>query len=215
MGASCAIMGAFFCVMGCCSSWGVYLNIADAITDVMYCCFLLLMAAVSVRSKSPTAIRGWMSFFNTVLLFICGNSVMISCIDLGVVAEFKVRSNRGKSFSDGFFSVYLPDIAACSNMNLRVAPLLIVALLSVFLSLSFLRGMSIRKKLRFGSVSMVALGLPFLFSSSCIVGIPVALPSVKSSSFRKSPSLLFLYRRERMIVAAFKTSSDIVLSGPE
>lgn len=43
------------------------------------------------------------------------------------------------------------------------------------------------------SVSNVALGEPFLSNPSCMVGIPVLLPSVRSSSFRNSPRRLFLY----------------------
>ena len=57
--------------------------------------------------------------------------------------------------------------------------------------------MSIKKKVLSSSVSIVALGEPFFSNDDCIVGIPVARPSVRSNSFKKSPKRLFLYLRER------------------
>ena len=50
--------------------------------------------------------------------------------------------------------------------------------------------MRIKKKLRSWSVSMMALGDPFRFNSSWMVGIPVARPSESFNSLRKSPNRL-------------------------
>ena len=56
---------------------------------------------------------------------------------------------------------------------------------------SFLAGISIRKYERESSVSIVALGEPFSLSFFCIVGLPVALPSVKSNSLKKYTFLCY------------------------
>ena len=75
--------------------------------------------------------------------------------------------------------------------------------------------MIIRKKVRASSVFITAFGEPFSLNFFCMVGIPVALPSVKFNSFRKSPNLLFLYLRERNAFASFMSSILIERSGPE
>ena len=57
--------------------------------------------------------------------------------------------------------------------------------------LYYIKNQAIRaiKKVLSSSVSNNAAGDPFAFISLIIVGMPVALPSVRSSSFKKSPSL--------------------------
>ena len=73
--------------------------------------------------------------------------------------------------------------------------------------------MTMRKKVRASSVFMTALGEPFSLNFFWMVGIPVALPSVKFNSFRKSPNRLFLYLRERKDLASFISSILIERSG--
>ena len=74
--------------------------------------------------------------------------------------------------------------------------------------------MSIRKYVLSSSVSIVALGEPLASSSSCTVGIPVALPSVRSSSFRNSPNLRLRYLRERSDLPSRMASIGMVWLGP-
>ena len=81
------------------------------------------------------------------------------------------------------------------------------------LIMSLRHGMVIRKYERSSLVSISAGEDPLSRSDFWIVGMPVDRPSVKSSSFRKSPSLRFLYLRALSFFAALIASALMERSG--
>ncbi len=77
-----------------------------------------------------------------------------------------------------------------------------------------LHGIVIKKYVRSSSVSIVAGADPLSLRVFCMVGMPVARPSVRLSSLRKSPSRRFRYLRALSFLAALIASLLMERSGP-
>lgn len=83
-----------------------------------------------------------------------------------------------------------------------------------FLAKPSLHGIVIKKYVRSSSVLIVAGADPLSLRVFCMVGMPVARPSVRLSSLRKSPSRRFRYLRALSFLAALIASLLMERSGP-